>query len=104
MLGLKRERDSPVAHRTRGIEFDRGLERSNRLAVVERIRQREALIEVALRLGDALVISKCWVPRLPKIGGRPAVAVAVAFSGVRPEHATTATTTPTDITHLAIFM
>ena len=47
----ERERHAPVAHRAVGIDRRGLLERANRLGVVERVGQRQALVEVALRLG-----------------------------------------------------
>ena len=47
----ERQRDAPVRHRRRGIELGGPAERADRLVVIERVDERQALIEELLRLG-----------------------------------------------------
>ena len=51
VVGAERERHAPVRHRGFRIELGRALERAERLLVVEAEEQRQALVEVLLRLG-----------------------------------------------------
>ena len=84
-VGSERVGDAPVAHRALRIELGGVAERRGRLAVVEAERERQSLVEEALRLlrggGDGVVVE---VEVVHQVG---AVAVAPVGEGRRSEPA-----------------
>ncbi len=77
-VGAVRDRDAPEGHRALRVELARAAEGADRLVVVEGVQEREALVEVALRLGRDGRDPAGVAPQPLEEGHGPSLAVASA--------------------------